>query len=358
MKKIIIRSLIVLFWVTIIFSGLYLENINIFTKEQQTLNIFAWAGMFDPFYISKFEQEFGVRVNISYYETNEELLVKLKATKGKGYDLIIPSDYTVNTLIKEGMLKPLNKSKLNFWKYLNPVLLNHKYDPNNKYSIPYEWSVVGLGYNKDILKDPPKTWKLIFSPKYLKFPIVMTNDPMWSSAFASYYLYGKANEITIDKLKEITQAFKQQRKHVLAYSDFRADYLLASKDVVAAVISSAYILRSMKKYDHIGFFIPNEGSQVTIENFAIPRETKKDDLIYKFLNFIYKPKSIANNFNNLSFFPPTTNVFNLITAPQNIIDLIKIDKSKFSSLDFFSLSNFKPPVTEQMIQDMWIQIKN
>lgn len=356
-KKIVFKTLIITFWLTIIFSGLYLEDILSLSKEKKSLNIFAWAGMFDSSYIAKFEKETGIRVNISYYETNEELLVKLKATKGHGYDLIVPSDYTVNFLREQNMLKELNKSKLVFWNKLNPILLNHGFDPNNNYSIPFEWSVLGLGYNKNILPNPKKTWGLIFDPKLIKSPIAMLNDPMWSIALVSYYLFNKSENITVEKLQKIKDVLKNQRKFVLAYSDFRADYLLASKDVVIGAISSSYILRSMKKYKHIGFIIPKEGSQATIENFAIPKTSNNENLAYKFLNFIYQPESILHNFNSLSFFPPTIDVIDKIKAPKDILNIIKLNRQEFKKFDFLKLNDYKAPITEQMLLDLWVQVK-
>jgi spermidine/putrescine transport system substrate-binding protein len=357
-RSLFFKGAIIAFWVAIIGAVLYVDQLS-FVDHTKTLNVFGWAGMFDPAFIAQFEKKTGIRVNISYYESNEELLVKLKATKGKGYDIIVPSDYTVHLLAQEGILKELDRSQLPFWDTLNPALLGHYYDPQNIYSMPYEWSILGIGYNKNFFKEPfDKTWGLVFDPVTVDYPIAMVNDVMMATTYASYYLFGNPSGITMEKLQEIEKLFKQQKQWVQAYSDFRADYLLASKDVKAGVVSSSYILRSMRENDHIGFFIPREGGQVTIENIAIPRTTDKEDLIYQFLRFLYSPENIVNNFKQFAFFPPTTNVFDEIDAPDEIKELINITPKTFEHLDFLKISDFVYPVTEQVLQDMWVHVKS
>lgn len=357
-RSFLIKLSIVALWIGLIFSVLYWEHF--ISGSHKTLNIFGWAGMFDPVHIAKFERETGIRVNISYYESNEELLVKLKATQGKGYDIIVPSDYAVYLLRKENILKKLDKSRLSsFYKKLNPALLNHYYDPFNDYSLPYEWSIFGIGYDKEYFKDSlVKSWSLLFDPELLSYKIGMVNDPRAAVAFAAYHLFQSPTNITMDKLKLIKEALIIQRPWVLAYSDLRADYMLASKDVVAAVVSSSYILRSMRKYSYIGFFIPKEGAQVTIENIAIPRATDKDELIYKFIEFMFTDENIINNFEQLAFFPPTTAVLEDINAPKDIKQLMYITPEQFKHLDFIKTSDLKPPITEQTLQDMWVSIKS
>ena len=116
MKKIFIRSGIILFWLCLIFCALYWPKWKILKYDQNTINVFVWGDILEPSIVSDFEKETGIKLNLSYYSSNEELIVKLKATRGEGYDLVIPSDYAVNILIKEDLLKKLNKEKFAYWK--------------------------------------------------------------------------------------------------------------------------------------------------------------------------------------------------------------------------------------------------
>jgi spermidine/putrescine transport system substrate-binding protein len=94
--------------------------------------------------LERFERETGIRLHVSYYETNEELFSKLRATKGEGYDLVIPSDYVVELMIKEGLLQKIDRTKVHAWSELDPKLLSLYFDPHNDYTIPYFWAVYGL----------------------------------------------------------------------------------------------------------------------------------------------------------------------------------------------------------------------
>src|SRR3569832_328639 len=112
-KKIITRSSVILFWIALIFGVLYWPD-ETFLTNNRSINVFVWGDILDPSVVADFEKETGIKVNMNFYASNEEMLVKLKATGGQGYDMIIPSDYSVEILIKDGLVKELDKTKLNF----------------------------------------------------------------------------------------------------------------------------------------------------------------------------------------------------------------------------------------------------
>lgn len=104
-KSFFIRFSIMVFWSAIILALLYLPGMQIFPSKEKSINVFTWGDILERSVIDEFERSTGIKVHLSYYASNEELLVKLKATGGKGYDLIIPSDYSVKILKEEGLLK-------------------------------------------------------------------------------------------------------------------------------------------------------------------------------------------------------------------------------------------------------------
>ena len=141
------------FWIVIFFVFLFAPRIVLNVRSSNSINICIWSGIVDPQLFKNFEKETGIHVNVSYFEGNEELLVKLLATKGKGYDMISPSDYVVDFLRKNNLLQRLDKSKLDFYDALNPKMIGHYYDPKNEYSVPSEWYIMGLGINADFFKN-------------------------------------------------------------------------------------------------------------------------------------------------------------------------------------------------------------
>ena len=111
------------------------------------LNLFVWADFFHKDTIKKFEKEYNATINLYYYSSNEELIVKLKETKCRGYDLIFPSDYAIKALKKEKLLQALDKTALNFMSHIDKRLLNQQYDLKNQYALPYLWEIYGIGIN-------------------------------------------------------------------------------------------------------------------------------------------------------------------------------------------------------------------
>jgi spermidine/putrescine transport system substrate-binding protein len=354
-NRFFIRSGIIGCWLILIFCVLYLPKFTSFKYNENTLNVFVWGDILEPSIVADFERETGIKLNLSYYSSNEELIVKLKATKGEGYDLIIPSDYAVNILIKEDLLKKLDKSKFSFWKTLNPHLLNQYFDPQNNYSIPFEWELYGFGIDKDYFAHRSYTpsWGMIFNKEIVDYKLVMNNDPIEAVEFASFYLYGLTESLQPNQTQAIKQLLIQQKPWVAAYANFRGDYFLATKNVSLVVASSSYIFRSKRQFDFIGFVVPEEGSFLTIENFCIPKPSKKENLTYKFLNYLCSPKSVAAHYNTFGQFPST----------QHPLDILKRDSEAaryiFSTGEDFKKYHFiRNILPEDEIRDIWVEVKN
>ena len=121
-----------------------------------------------------FTKETGIKVNYETYGSNEEMLAKLLPSKGK-YDLIIPSEYVVEALVKRNKLEALDMSKIPNFKNIGAEFKGFPFDPENKYSVPYMTGSVGIVVNTDKVKDDIKGYKDVFQPKF-KNRIVVLND--------------------------------------------------------------------------------------------------------------------------------------------------------------------------------------
>lgn len=355
MRKLFIRSGVTIFWILLIFSALYWPRWKPMHYDAKTLNIFAWGDILDPAVLADFEKESGIKLNLSYYSSNEELVVKLKATKGEGYDLIIPSDYAVNILIKENLLKKFDKNRFNYWKTLNPNLLGRDFDPHNAYSIPFEWELYGLGIDKDYFREhpTPPSWAMIFDPKVMNYKITMNNDPIEAVEFAAFYLYGEATDLTPQQADEVRQLLIDQKKYVAAYVNFRGDYFLATKNVAVVLASSSYIWRTKRLFDFVGFVVPQEGSFITIENLCIPRACDKEEMVFKLINYLCSPKSAASHFETYGFFPANLNAADVPDMDEDATRLMHSTSEDFKKYHF--VRNTMP---EDEIRDIWVDVKN
>lgn len=352
LKQYINRALVVIFWIALIFGILYWPS-GLFFREKKSINVFAWGDILDPSVVAEFEKSSGIKVNLNFYASNEEMIVKLRATGGEGYDLIVPSDYSVEILTKEQLLKPLDKSQLTFFSNLNPRLLNHNFDPDNRYSVPFEWELFVLGIDKDFFRgkaiDP--SWKMIFDPTVIDYKITMSNDPIQTLTMASFYLYGPLPSLSDTQLKNVTDLLIQQKDSVNAYADFRADYFLATKNSAVAVTSSSYIWRTMRKFPFVDYVIPKEGTFITIENFCIPHTSKKENLTYQLINFLYSRHSMKTHYETYGIFPATLDVTDDLNLDPKTRELMTMSSPDLQ-LHFARLLT-----SQGKIRDTWVQIK-
>lgn len=350
----LIRLLILLFWSGMLALLLYLPTFEREELEPTSISIFTWGDILEPELIQQFEKKSGIKVYLNYYASNEELMVKMRATGGRGYDMIIPSDYAVDTMRREGLLKRLDHSKLKLCSKIHPLLLNRKFDPDNSYSIPYLWEVYGMGYNKNFFGNSPPhaSWDLIFNSSQIDYRIAMTNDPIDAVSLAGFYLYGPVGQFNQEQIAGIQKLLTEQKQFVEAYADFRGDYLLATKNCAIAVCTSSYIARSMHSLDYIGFLVPEEGSFITIENFAIPEVSNREELVYQFINFMFEPESIRTNVEEYSFFSSCEEAIDLF--PGNEFFEKHMRASTYENRPTYLVNKSIPTRT---IADLWTNVK-
>lgn len=366
----VVRSLFILFWaLVLLLAGLFIRA-DFFAPARE-ITVLAWSGTMDRALLKKFEAETGIKVFFNSYATNEELLVKLRATRGAGYDLVVPSDYAVIKLVKEGLVKPIDKRKCLFWNDLNPVLLGLYFDPTNTYSIPLGWDIYCVGINKTrVNKAQVKNgWDLIFPAmrgiKEGGRRVVMTNDPLEAMLFA----YVGANccgsiptdfhDIYTDTIGRhsplytgLLNTLREQRKNVDAYATVRADYFLGMGYVDAAIMQTTDLFRTIKSYDNIDFIVPDP-TFVTVENCAIPVTCAKDELVYAFLNFLYRRDIAIERFAIYPTVPARADVFEYITMPLAYRELMMHALKNFGHYFFI-----RDPFPEYVRYDLWVAVKS
>ncbi len=352
---VILRVHIIFFWLVIIFLFLFFPSLSRLWQPRRAINIMTWTDILDPTIIDQFEQETGITVNLSYFESNEELYVRFRATEGRGHDLIVPSDYTVELLIQDDLLKPLDKTKLTIWPRLDPRLLGLFYDPENKYSIPYYWAVYGIGYNKRYFGgiQLPASWALIFNEDIAQGPLAMSDAAREAVLIGAFYLFGDIDNLDEKKLKQVKNLLLKQKKLVGAYTESRTDYLLITGEFPMAVTQTPLVWRMLKRYPHLKFSVPQEGTFVIVDNFAISKQSTNEELVYQFLNFIYQAKNIRYHFEQHRFFPATIDLNQLMKEHDvdvSVVNAHTIDSSKWNF--------FKNTISTDVVEDIWVAVKS
>lgn len=347
--KIGIRAILITLVVFGIYGFLYMPFIIDYFWTPKSINVLAWPNIIDPECFDTFKKETGIKVNLVYFENYEELIVKFQAG-GNNYDLIIGSDYAAYILLKEGLLKKLDRRKLLFWDKLYKPLLGLYYDPKNQYTIPFGWEIFGIGidtnYYKGIL--PEASWKLLFDTSIAPAQIGMIDDAREIVSIAAFYLFGDKHRLTPDDLILIKNLLIDQKKQVVMYTDLRTDYILTSKMAPITLGTSSDIFSGMKLFPHLDFLIPKEGSFIVINVMCLPTKTEKDTLVYAFINYLYQPKIMKKYLDKYNFFP----VRDGLISKNSRFGLIPT-RSLIAQLHFFNYI-----IPEQKLRDLWISLKS
>lgn len=315
----------------------------------------SWTELIDPHIIKEFEKKTGIKVHVSYFESNEELYARVKATGGAGFDLLVPSDYAMPWLLKDDLLKPLDRTKITLWDRLDPRLLDHEYDPKNKYSIPYLWQLYGLAVDTALFshnKVPQATWGLLFDRSFGANCVVMPDVAREVLLIAALYLFGSTDNLDQDKLEKIKSLLLEQKHWVAAYSEMRADFLLTSGVCSVIVSQSPLMWRITRQHDNIQFIIPQEGTFVVIDNFVIPKNSDKEDYVYQFINFLYEPQNIRYHFSTYRFFPATIDLLSLMQEVPGGQSVKNAIAQVTRNIHFF-----KNTISEKQIKNIWVALK-
>jgi spermidine/putrescine transport system substrate-binding protein len=308
--------------------------------------------MIDPVILARFEKETGIKVYLNYFESNEELFVKLKATQGSGYDLIIPTDYMMKQLIDHQLLKKIDRSKLYITERLNPKLLGLYFDPHNEYSLPYYWGVYGLGVDQRMLGDrlQKNTWGLLFDSSINPYKVAMINIPREALLLAAQYRYGSIDDLSLLRVQEIKKILIAQKKMVEVYADAMTEYYLISQTCPVIVTSTPLVWHTIKKYPYFEFILPKEGSFQIIDCLAISCATKKDEYIYKLINFLYSEEVIKHHFGVFTFFPATVDL-------PDLFEQYAVPKSIVEAHQSANLQFFKNVISEEKTNSIWLSVK-
>ncbi|WP_106478438.1 ABC transporter substrate-binding protein [Phytohalomonas tamaricis] len=328
----------------------------------EKLYLFNWTDYMDPEIISAFEKKYDVEVVQNYYGSLGEMFAKLQAGGTSQYDVVVPSNYFIPRMIEAGLLQPLDKSKLSNLGNVMAKFANPDYDPDAKYTVPYQWGTTGLVYNTETFPDAPKSWSLLFDEqKNQGQPFSMLNDGqvMFGAACAfqgkDYACTGKDNWVDAAKLMLATK----HRTNFSGFTDSTAVLQQVSRGIVQLGVTyngdyMQYKLDDPEGYKNVKFVIPDEGSEIWVDAMAIPAKAPHPDLAYKFIDFILDAQVGAQLTNYTYYSTPNE------AAVPNLDEALKQPPAQPSPEDMARLK-FTPSLSGQqlqMFQQMWNEVQS
>ena len=256
-------------------------------QTKNEVNILNWSSYIPDEVIRDFEEEYNIKVNYNTYSSNEECLAKLQAAKSGTYDLIFPSDYLVELLIDKEMIQTLDKSKLTNLSNLNPNFLNLEYDPNNKYSLPFLAASVVIIYDSDFVDGEITSYNDLLNPQY-KNNIVLLDDQRIIIGLALLALGYDMNDTNEEHLEEAKEWLLELKPNIKAFDSDSPKTFMITKETKIGVIWNAEAGLAMNELDNLKVVYPEEGFNISIDNFAMPVNAKNVDNAYKFIDYILR----------------------------------------------------------------------
>ncbi len=342
------------------------EDVRALTNK--TLNIFNWSTYIAEDTIPNFEAACGVRVTQDVFANNEELLARLRAGN-PGFDIIVPTDYIISIMIAEDLLLPLDKDHIPNFANLNPVLLDRDFDPDNRYTVPYQWGTVGVGYDKRAVAqalgvDTITSWNQVFD--YPRRTVAWVDDPRVILGFGLLLQGFDPNTTNPDEIQAAAQfLIDKGRSTVFRIAADDGQELLARGEADVVIENSGDIFQvalacqedpnCQAEYDYV---IPAEGGNLWIDNLAIPAGAQNKRLAEAFIDYVLHPQVGADISNAIAYASPN----------QAAIDAGLIDEALLSSpiiypdaallAILFEVKSFPDdPDVEQYYNDAWDELR-
>lgn len=313
MKKTI--SLVTMFILVFsMFSGIF--GIGVVADDNSlsgtTINVYNWGeyipdGSEDSFNINaEFTKRTGINVNYNTYSSNEDLYSKLKSG-GANYDIIIPSDYMIERLIKEDLVQKIDFTNVPNYSYISEDYKNLEYDPNNEYSVPYAAGLVGIIYNTEVVEGTPDSWSLMWDEKY-KGKILNFNNPRDAFGVAQFLL---GIDINTTDLAEWDKAAEKVKEELPILQKLVMDDIFNLMESGEAAIAPYYAgdFFTMKEInDKLAFFYPKEGTNFFVDAMCIPKDAENKAGAEAYINFLLEPDISLEIAEYINYMTPNTAV--------------------------------------------------
>ncbi|OCS87523.1 ABC transporter substrate-binding protein [Caryophanon tenue] len=268
------------------------------------LTIYNWGEYIDPELIDQFEEQTGITVIYETFDSNEAMLTKVKQG-GSAYDIAVPSEYAIETMIEEDLLIEIDHSKLTNLQNIDPYFLDLAFDPKNKYSIPYFWGTVGVVFNPNEIPEHLTfdTWEHLWDPA-LKNKVFLVDGSREVMGMGLNSLGYSLNSRDEQELREATDHLKELNGNVKAIIGDEITPLMVNNEATVALTFSGQAADMMWENEDLDFAVPSEGSNLWFDNMVIPKTSSNIDGAHAFINFMLDAEVAAQNADYVGYSTP------------------------------------------------------
>jgi spermidine/putrescine-binding protein len=325
------------------------------TTLPEEIVFFNWADYLDPELRKKFESETGVKVKEVYFDTNDDLLAKMRAG-AEGYDVICPGGYIVSIMQKSGMLQPIDMSMIPSFSGIVPELQNPVFDDpaqqdGDKYSVPYMFGNAGIGVRTDKVSEEVTSWATMWDEKY-KQQLTMLSAERTVIGEALKFIGYSINTTDQDELDEATQKLIDQKPLVLKYEASGLTRTMGQGvPLVNCYDGDASVAKRQLGEDLLDYVVPSEGAVFWVDNLAIPKSAPSPYAAHLFIEFLTNAENSAQNSTWIGYQTANEEAFALIE--DEIIRSLRPTAEQWAAGEIVNdLGEFNAAYT-----DAWTQVK-
>ncbi len=325
------------------------------SRLASTLHFYNWSLYMDDDILASFKEKCGVKVVQDTFASNEDLLAKLQAG-ASGYDLIVPSDYMVTIMRELDLLAPIDYANIPNFANIDDRFKKPPFDPEQQYTVPYQWGTSGIAYNTKKVTEPIESWQAIFDPaRACQYQgLSLLNDPREVFGAALKWKGYSLNDTDPAHLAEAQQAVRAIKKCVTTFdSESFADILLNGEVAVGHGWSGQYA-KAIEENPDLTYVVPEEGSVIWVDNLAIPKSAPNPYTAEVFINYLLRP-DIGAQLTNYTFYASPNAAARPLINPN-----ISGNPSIFPPPEVMDKLEFLRDVGEAtpLIEQMWTEVKS
>ena len=306
--------------------------------------------------ISDFEKQYGVRVIVENFDSNEMMYTKLMA--GDRYDVIIPSDYMIERLMNEDFLQPLDKSMIPNMENMSDAVLGMSYDPDNTYSIPYFWGSVGLVYNHENV-DPAviesEGWEVLRSTDYAGHIYIYDSerDSFMMAFKALGYSMNTEDPNEINDAYEWLLQMNNTMSPVYVTDEVIDGMMNGYKDIAVVYSGDAAVV--LDENEDMSFYMPSQGTNIWCDAMVIPQNAENPKLAHEFINYMLTYEAAFDNTETVGYTSPNAEVFEEMTSSEDLYadNAAYLPRSGYDKDEMFHDNQ----VLMRELSKLWIKVK-
>lgn len=320
--------------------------------RKPVLRIYNWAEYMSDEVIEAFEREFGVRVIVDVFDSNEAMVAKLRAGGG-GYDIVVPSSYQVVRMAREGMLLELDHSLLPNLVHLDPLAEKFTQDPEHRWSVPYLITSAIIGYRSDRVEAFPASWA-VFDDAGLRGRMTLLDDMRETLGAALKFLGYSLNSIDPEEINEARDVVIRWKQNIAKFESEQFSNGLLSAEFLVVHGYSSDLLQAMEEDARIRLVLPAEGLSIALDDLVIPVDAPNPELAHAFINFLHRPEIAAMNMVDVMAMSPNKAAYALLDP-----EFLANDKIFFSE-EIFAKSEtiFDLGEDDQLYIHAWNEVKS